>query len=126
MSLEKQLGNQSSRRAVVKTGAKLAYATPILAASFHLMGQGALAQTCDCLDIVGGVYDAAPYGGGSQSCCSCEHCKYPRPQQGGQFGGVIYPGAVYNTGQHLCASTLFPNGFSASYCAPICTPCGHS
>lgn len=125
MPKERQLDTHTTRRAVVKTGAKLAYTTPILAASFHFAGQGALA-ICDCSHIAGAVFDETPYGGGQPSCCTCEHCKAPRPSQGGPFGSVIYPQAYYRPDTNLCAdpSLGFPTGFSPSYCAPICTPCG--
>jgi len=127
MPKEHRLDTQTTRRAVVKTGAKLAYATPILAASFHLAGNSALA-ICDCSGDAGSVFDETPYGGGSPSCCTCEHCKAPRTGQGGQHGGVIYPQAYYRPDTNLCAdpSLGFPNGFSASYCPPVCTPCGIS
>jgi hypothetical protein len=126
MSNEQSVETQVTRRTVVRTGVKLAYATPILAASFHLAGRGALA-VCDCSSITGAVYDESPYGGsGVASCCTCEHCKAARPWQGGRFGSVIYPQAYYLPGVNLCAdpSLGFPNGFSTSYCPPICTPCG--
>ena len=47
MALDKitrRLGSSSSRRTIVKTGAKIAYATPVVAASFKLSAMGAAAQ----------------------------------------------------------------------------------
>jgi hypothetical protein len=43
--LSAQLAKETSRRTVVKTGAKLAYAAPIVAASFKLSARGAGAAT---------------------------------------------------------------------------------
>jgi len=41
-----QLGERRTRRSVVKSGAKLAYAVPVVAATFKLGSNGALAATC--------------------------------------------------------------------------------
>jgi hypothetical protein len=41
-----QLKSLTSRREVVKTGVKLGYAVPIVAASFQLTAQGTLAAIC--------------------------------------------------------------------------------
>jgi hypothetical protein len=49
MEVEDRLNNRVSRRTVVGTGAKLAYAAPIVAASFKLTASGALAQAQTCL-----------------------------------------------------------------------------
>jgi hypothetical protein len=117
--------NQLTRRRVVGTGAKLAYAAPLVAASFHLTQLNALADgTCGCMGIAGGTFDATPYGGGGPSCCTCEQCKSVRPGQ--PNGSVLYPTAFYNAEKNLCADDDFKNGFSDAYCAPICTPCGIS
>jgi len=43
IDLESQIATSTPRRAVVKTGAKLAYAAPVLAASFRLSQMGAMA-----------------------------------------------------------------------------------
>jgi hypothetical protein len=116
---------ETSRRTVVRTGIKLAYAAPLVAASYKLTANSALAQSCDCTGIEGGVVDETPYGGGPTSCCTCEHSK--EAGRGGTFGDVIYPGAFYNPTTNLCADTTppfnFPNGFSPTYCAPICSGC---
>lgn len=113
----------TTRRTVVKTGAKLAYAAPLLAASFKLNASGGLAQsTCNCVGIEGGVPDESPYGGGDVAqCCTCEHCK--TGGRGGQFGDVLYPTAFYNPDENMCADDNFPEGFSLDYCAPICSGC---
>jgi hypothetical protein len=109
---------------VVAAGVKLAYAAPLVATSLKLTQLTGLADgVCDCSAIPGGTFDATPYGGDGPSCCTCQHCLAPRPDQTNGFGSVLYPGAFYNITSHLCASTRFPAGFSANYCAPICTPC---
>jgi len=43
IDLESQIATSTTRRTVVKTGAKLAYAAPVLAASFRLSQMGAMA-----------------------------------------------------------------------------------
>ena len=125
----------TTRRTVVKTGAKLAYAAPLLAASFKLNASGGLAQsTCNCEGIEGGVPDESPYGGGDVAqCCTCEHCKSERP--GETNGTFVYRGAYYNPDTNLCAcepcaqgetedcAYCTTTGFSPTYCAPICSGC---
>jgi hypothetical protein len=46
-SLE-QNNSRVTRRRIVATGAKLAYSAPLVAASFALTGEGALATDCPC------------------------------------------------------------------------------
>jgi hypothetical protein len=119
-------GATTTRRRVLKTGAKLAYAAPVVATSLKLSHLNALADgACTCTGA-GAVFDETPYGGGGPSCCTCEHCKSKRLQPDGTLGGVIYPQAYYRPETSLCAdpSLGFPEWFPASYCAPICTPCG--
>ena len=128
----------TSRRTVVKTGAKLAYAAPLLAACFKLNASGGLAQsTCNCTGIPGGVPDETPYGGGTVAqCCTCEHCE--SGGRGGTFGDVIYRDSFYNPDTNLCACEpcradedpvtdhcgfCSTQGFSATYCAPQCSGC---
>jgi len=43
IDLENQIATSTTRRTIVKTGAKLAYAAPVLAASFRLSQMGAMA-----------------------------------------------------------------------------------
>jgi len=43
IDLENQIASATTRRTIVKTGAKLAYAAPVLAASFRLSQMGAMA-----------------------------------------------------------------------------------
>lgn len=49
---EKTAASRLTRRKVVTTGTKLAYAAPLVAASFKLSSMGALAveHSCDCVD----------------------------------------------------------------------------
>jgi hypothetical protein len=63
--LSKQLKTSTSRRTVVKTGAKLGYAVPMVAASFALNARGALAVVCrdDFVLITGTDPD---------QCCKCD------------------------------------------------------
>jgi hypothetical protein len=63
--LVKQLTTSTSRRTVMKTGAKLCYAVPMVAASFALNARGALAVTCrsDFVLIEGTDPD---------QCCKCD------------------------------------------------------
>jgi hypothetical protein len=46
LELTEQLQERSNRRAVLKTGVKLAYAVPLVAASFKLTADRALAAVC--------------------------------------------------------------------------------
>jgi hypothetical protein len=123
MPSTKHVAHPVSRRTVVHTGAKLAYAVPLVAATMKLSAIGAEAKETCCDGILGGIFDTTPYGGGSPACCTCEHCK-TKP------GGVSYPNASYalkaGTNGGLCvdASVGFPNGISPSDCAPVCIPCG--
>jgi hypothetical protein len=51
MSFEDQrvsLAPATTRRRLLKTGAKFAYAAPPVAATFQLTGHGALAHSCKC------------------------------------------------------------------------------
>jgi hypothetical protein len=59
-NLTDRLASPLSRRTVVRTGVKLGYAAPLIAASFKLTAEGGLAQTC--------TPPAEPVGG---LCCSC-------------------------------------------------------
>ena len=68
MGLDQSSENQSgtiSRRTVVKTGVKLAYAAPVVVATFKLTEGGALAASCPRRY----VFDASgPYGAGCYNC----------------------------------------------------------
>jgi hypothetical protein len=83
--LEKATVASVSRRTVVKTGAKLAYAAPLLAASFKLVGGGALAADL-WLDIVD---EADYYGefGGDAAVCKVVICHANCSDDGGSSGG---------------------------------------
>jgi hypothetical protein len=65
LSIDDQLSRGTTRRTVVTTGAKLAYAAPLVAASFALTARGALAA-CGGQTPIGftGV-------GGEALCCGC-------------------------------------------------------
>jgi hypothetical protein len=58
------LSSRTSRRTVVKTGVKLAYAVPLVAASFKLTASGALAAVCPP------GYERVEEEGGP-NCCRC-------------------------------------------------------
>ena len=104
-----------TRRTVVKTGVKLAYATPILAASMHLSAGGALGvQDCSCLTAAAGwVFDDSPPldsdsnpNGFDPACCTCFHCI--------QLGA---PNPTYDATNNTCLS----DGVPTDRCYPICT-----
>lgn len=64
-------GAPVDRRRIVKAGAKLAYAAPLVAASFKLAANGALAQRVTCP----AGYDYVPVGpSGHAECCHCPKC----------------------------------------------------
>jgi hypothetical protein len=65
LSLDEQLKSGTTRRTVVTTGAKLAYAAPLVAASFALTARGALAAC--------GGQTPIPFtgAGGEALCCGC-------------------------------------------------------
>jgi hypothetical protein len=106
--------HRSTRRSVVKSGAKLAYATPLVAASFSLLNQTALAADCSCKPADAGfVFDASPPlgvdsnpAGFSPACCSCQHCIYL---------GAMSP--YYNVSAKQC----YQDGASIAHiCYPLC------
>jgi hypothetical protein len=57
---ERRLETQTTRRTVVKTVVKLIHATPLVAASFPLLGQSVLAANCSCKHC-SDLGAAAPY-----------------------------------------------------------------
>jgi hypothetical protein len=63
--LSEQLHSRSTRRTVVATGAKLAYAAPIVAASFKMSGVNAQA-----LSPVGGCFHSTGTNGGCMPACT--------------------------------------------------------
>jgi hypothetical protein len=68
--LREHLDAQATRRRIVKTGVRLAYAAPIVAATFKLAGSGVLAQTiCVCGCTVGGPWLFNPSTGRCESQC---------------------------------------------------------
>jgi len=73
------LASTTTRRTIVKTGAKLAYAAPVVAATFKLTQGGALAASCPR----GGTLD--PDGPSGPGCYSCQGsrdfgCQRPNPR----------------------------------------------
>jgi hypothetical protein len=65
LSIDEQFSRGTTRRTVVTTGAKLAYAAPLVAASFGLTARGALAAC-------GGATPFSFTGvGGEALCCGC-------------------------------------------------------
>lgn len=66
MNMVDQLETRTSRRAVVRTGARLGYAVPIVAASFKLTAAGSLAAD-PCLP--GYILVDLPT---EQQCCKCD------------------------------------------------------
>ena len=75
LGIDEQLSRGTTRRTVVTTGAKLAYAAPLVAASVGLTASGALAAC-------GGATPFALTGaGGELLCCGCcSQTGYPRPE----------------------------------------------
>jgi len=63
------LKKRISRRSVVKTGGKLAYAAPLVAASFKLSSHGADAVTAVC--PAGYTFVAIGPHTGPATCCKC-------------------------------------------------------
>jgi hypothetical protein len=68
------LAAATTRRTIVKTGAKIAYVAPLVAASFKLTARGAGAQTIsgavEC-SPVGGTCGGSPTGCNGNADCSC-------------------------------------------------------
>jgi hypothetical protein len=64
-----ELGPQVTRRRIVTTGAKLAYAAPLVAVSFKLTGSGALAATPICPATYTPDEKNVAFGG--PACCRC-------------------------------------------------------
>jgi len=78
--LSEQLESNATRRSVIKTGVKLGYAVPLVAASFKLSASGALAVTClpdfflipeldDCCKCDGVLADIPPIFEGGKAVC---------------------------------------------------------
>ena len=63
--LREQASKSLSRRTVIRTGVKLGYAAPIVAASFRLTEGGGLAATCSA------PFQAVTLPTGS-FCCTCQ------------------------------------------------------
>ena len=116
--ITRHLGASTTRRTVVKTGAKLAYAAPILAASFKLSGRSALA--------VSGLDCGTPTRCGAPSFGSCpNNCFCASNADGGEdcvIGGVpagglvtCSSGAGCQPGQVCVTNTCF-----GSVCADRC------
>jgi len=61
--LREHQDTQIDRRRIVKTGVKLAYAAPLVAASFRLTSSGALAVACEDYEF--------PL---NNRCCTCDGC----------------------------------------------------
>ena len=104
-----------TRRNIVKAGAKLAYATPILAASMHLSADAVRGvQNCSCLTAnAGWVFDDSPPldsdsnpNGFDPACCTCLHCI--------QLGAA---NPSYDAANNICLS----DGVPTDRCYPICT-----
>ena len=85
--LTERLGTQTTRRTIVRTGAKLAYAAPLVAASTHLLGGAARAVHETCAEFVGPTFPPGPYVFdphigppflpaeiGPPGCCTCAPC----------------------------------------------------
>jgi hypothetical protein len=88
-NLNRDLGSSLTRRRVVKTGAKLAYAVPLVAATFRLTADGAMAKSCPS----GYVFD--PSGpDGVPECCACTEACTTIPGTG-----------TYNPATNRCEGT---------------------
>ena len=68
--MTERLGTSTTRRTVVKTGAKIAYAAPIVAASFKLTSMTAAAQAVSgsCTNVIGACNVPANGCNGDASC----------------------------------------------------------
>jgi hypothetical protein len=65
--IARSLSQRITRRTVVKTGTRLAYAAPLVALSFKLSGRGALAA-CPAPTVL----VTAGFPPGSPQCCVCD------------------------------------------------------
>lgn len=64
--LDEQMDKRTTRRTIVKTGAKIAYTAPIVAATFSMTRNSASAQTCP-----GRTQPIPVPGTGETICCGC-------------------------------------------------------
>jgi len=96
--IDQQLKTQITRRTVVRTGAKLAYAAPLVAASFKLdNGVGAQAApsaacvpgTCDLVSICGSHCGCRTNASGSTSCLQNIACVDANPCTDGCSAGEV-------------------------------------
>jgi hypothetical protein len=118
MHLQEERRTRPTRRAVVATGVKLAYAAPLVAASFGLTGGALAAADCSCKPA-GFVFDASPpldqnsnLFGYAPACCSCTHCT--------DLGATA---PYYDPASNQC---LQGGQSLASICYPICADVCHA
>jgi hypothetical protein len=105
-SLDQGLRTTIDRRRIVKTGAKLAYAAPLVAATFKLTADSALA-VCQC--FIGETYDpSVPACGGADGCCRC---------------GCTVGTFTYDPATNTCIRLTCPVGAPNCTCTPTCTCC---
>jgi hypothetical protein len=72
--IDKVMDEETSRRTIVKTGVKLAYAAPLVAASFKLTSIGAAAQGASpaaCAPPRSACSNDGPFGCQGNAACSC-------------------------------------------------------
>jgi hypothetical protein len=115
MTRSTEEGQSLSRRRVVQTGVKVAYAAPIVAATVHLASlRAGAASNCACQPAAGNyVFDETPPLDGDSNpsgfvpaCCTCVHCV--------QLGA---PNPSYDPVTNSCLS----DGQPTDRCYPLCT-----
>lgn len=118
-NLDDTLATATTRRTIVKTGAKLAYVAPLVAVSFQVSqrGVGAVTPGGACGHSVGGIS-----GGGCMAACTstgctgeaCDGCDAPNPE------GDPCEACCSNIHPELGKGNPCP---SEKYCDPACFAC---
>lgn len=124
LDLEKHLVEKTNRRTVIGTGAKIAYASPLIAASFKLSMTGAAAVSpggeCETFACGGGLCFS-----GEGYVCACFEL-VERPGHGICNGDVLCGSAISCKSNDDCGGgTCVTNtccGLGVQICVPPCGP----
>jgi hypothetical protein len=119
--IEERLATPATRRTVVKTGVKLAYAAPLVAASLGITRRTALAADNPLDDLCAFCYgdtytgDDSPNNPGTP-CCTCHGSEVPACTVNGE------PGYFYSETFNTCLPRRGVTQPVPPGCTPLCRP----
>ena len=126
---ERRLGTSTTRRTVVKSGATIAYAAPIVAASFHLGARAVGAQLLSGPGVCDGIepFDCAGSGSYLQCCANANGSACIETTEGSLVCITNWTCGTF--GNNCTSSALCPAGTACvlrnccldNECAPLCT-----